>query len=167
MAVEFDLAGLAEAGQSRKSILQLPPPLVEFSIHELLHQILDQLDLAYEVKDGSLMITSQRALDRLHQSIRVQLDHPVILTWSEDDSLETVIDRFRVETRTASFPDGLPVFVQLEGPSSPENLLILPPPAPKELPIREQLSRLLEPLGLRYELKDGAIMIVTVKERDD
>ena len=162
LTVEVDAIGIQAAGRSLKSVAMLPnAPTEEIAVRDVLLQVLAPFDLAYHVKDGSLTITSKQKVNQLHESILKQLNQPMTLTWSEGDSLVSVIERVRMRTSGPGFPDGLPIFVQRDGPSAPDERLMLPDCAREELSIREQLSRLLVPLGLRYEVKDGAVLIVT------
>jgi hypothetical protein len=168
LSVDTDSAGLLEAGQTLGSVALIPAaPATEIPASHLIRQLLKPFDLAFQIKGGKLTITSRKALERSHDSILKQLDQPVILTWSPHDSLRDVIERLRMETRGASHPEGLPIFVQLRGPRSPDDLLILPDSRAEALPIREQLERLLEPLGLRYEISDGALMVLTGVDADE
>jgi hypothetical protein len=158
--VAVDPLGLEEAGQDLQSLVQLPTaPKGELPFQKLLQQILEPNDLAWKVEDGTLTFTSREALDRLNQSILRRLDQPIILNWSKGDSLEAVIERIRVSTEGPSFPSGLPIFVQLSGSASRVDFRNLPEPVGNELPISEQLRRILQPLGLRYGIWNGAVMI--------
>jgi hypothetical protein len=168
LAVDIDSAGLLEAGHTPKSVALLPAaPTSDIPASDLIRQLLKPFDLAFKVQEGKLTITSRKALERSHENIIKQLDQPVKLTWSRRDSLRDVIERLRMETRGANHPEGLPIFAQLGGPRSPDHLLILPDPPPEALPLREQLQRLLEPLGLRYEIRDGALMVVTKSDEHE
>ena len=158
--VIVDQHGLLEAGQSPQSMLQLPPvPTGDLTLSDLLEQILEPNGLAWKVEDGTLTFTSRNALERLNAMIRGRLDQPIFLRWSNGDSLDEVIERVRASTEAPSFPGGLPIFVQDRGPISREDFRILADSAGRELAINEHLRRLLEPLGLRYEVKSGAVLI--------
>ena len=166
--VEVDTAGLLEAGLTLQSRVQLPPaPNRETTVRELFRQILVPNDLAWYVDDETLTLTSRKALDRIHESILKRLEQPVILKWSNGDSLADVIERIRVITETPSFPSGLSIFMQLDGSESSYEPLEMPDPVRGELPIGEQLRRFLEPMGLRYELRNGAVMIVPREAADE
>ena len=166
--VELDTAGLLEAGLTLHSRVQLPPaPTHDTTVRELFEQILEPNDLAWHLHDETLTFTSRKALDRLHESILKRLEQPVILKWSTGDSLADVIERIRLSTETPSFPSGLPIIIQLDGSESSYGPLGMPVPAERELPISEQLRRFLERLGLRYELRHGAVTILPQEEADE
>jgi hypothetical protein len=162
LTVDIDSAGLLEAGQTLKSVALLPAaPTSDIPASDMIRQLLNPFDLAFKVQEGKLTITSRKALERSHENIVTLLDQPVKLTWSPHDSLRDVIERLRMETRVTNHPGGLPIFAQLGGPRSPDDLLGLPDPPAEALPVREQLQRLLEPLGLRFEIRDGALLVLT------
>ena len=167
LTVEIDPVGLEEAGQSLRSMVKLPPaPSGEIALDEVLQQILKPNNLAWQVKDGTLTITSQKALDRLNERILKRLEQPMILTWSERDSLEDVVERVRASTLGQSFPAGLPILVRDHGYESRAEAL-LPDPARKELPIAEQLRLILGPMGLRYQVQNGAVVVLAEDAADD
>jgi hypothetical protein len=160
--VEVDPVGLKEAGQSLTSPAQLPPATSEdVSLHEQLRRILEPMNLTYEIKDGTVLITSRQAVQRSHEGIRKLLDHSIVLTWPLGASLEDVIEQVRLNTRGPELPLGLPIYVD---PASSGDLDL--PHAtvsrsPTEaLPIRVHLDRVLAPLQLRYELRNGSLMIL-------
>jgi hypothetical protein len=164
--VAVDPLGLEEAGQTLQSTVTLPPePTGEVTFHEVLQHILEPNDLAWKVENGKLTFTSREALDRFNERILKRLEQPIILNWSKGDSLEDVIERLRVSTEGPRFPAGLPIFLQIHGWPQRADLRNLPEPAGKELAIGEQLQRLIQSLGLRYEIRDGAVMIVAVNVR--
>ena len=142
---------------------RLKSPFARFSVKPL-----EPIGLACQVKDGTVTITSQgRHPEQLHKNILKQLDQPMNLSWSDQDSLRDVVERVRFDTQGPDFPQGLPIFVQLVGPDSPGDRRILLEPIEERIPIRAHLKWILEPMGLCYELKDGAVMIVNQKDLDE
>jgi len=165
-----DPIGLGEARQSLTSRVIGPPPKESLPIEEHLRRILGPLGLAYQVKDGSLMITSRQAVERSHELILNRLNQPISLKWADGSSLEEVIDQVSLSTRGPGLALGLPIYVDYWGLSEIDrslNNLILAPPPPEERPVREHLRRILQPLGLTYQLRDGAIMITSGKLVDE
>jgi hypothetical protein len=161
VSVEVDAIGIEADGQSINSIATLPTaPTREIAVRDVLLQLLQPFDLAYQVRDGCLTITTQKRVNHINASILKQLDQRITLTWTKDDSLEAVIERVRLRSGGQIFPEGLPFSVQLHGLTAPYERLVSANYDREELSIREQLSRLLEPLGLEYEVKDGALLIV-------
>ncbi len=161
LSIEADAIGLQEAGASLKSIATLPAaPSEEIPIRDVTLQILAPFKLAYQVKDGRLTITSQKHVKHLNERILKHLDERIELSWSNGDSLQAVIERVRQKSRGPNFPEGLPIFVGIYGDMGPDERLTLSNPGRDELPIRDQLSRLLAPLALRFDVQDGALLIV-------
>ena len=117
-------------------------------------------------RTAALAITSRKALNRLHEIIRKRLEQPIILTWSEHDSLDDVIAQVRLSTAGSDFPNGLPIVLRLQRPGSAGDRFVLPEPTAHELPIGEQLTRILEPIGLRYDLSNGAVIIGDENDTD-
>jgi hypothetical protein len=167
-AVVVDPHGLEEAGLALQATVQLPRvPKGELTFSDLLQQILEPNGLAWKVEEGTLTFTSRKALERLNASIRKRLDQPIFLHWSNGDSLYDVIERVRVSTEGLSFRSGLPIVVQARVSDSRDDFRILADGVGRELPIGEQLRRLLEPLGLQYEVKNGAVLIVAENVPDE
>jgi len=177
LPIYVDPIGLQEAGQSLTSRVIGPPPKNSLTIQEHLRRVLEPLGLAYQVKDGSLMVTSRQAVERSHQLILKRLNQPIALKWTDESSLENVIERVSLSTRGPGLPLGLPIYVDYWGlseiDSSLDNVIVAPPPR-AELPVREHLRRILEPLGLVYQLRDGAVMITsrqfvdeTIEQQED
>ena len=168
--IEIDAAGLKEAGQSLASRVQIPPApgKDDVSLDELLRRILGPINLAYEIKDGALLITSSQAVDRNHQRILQTLQQPVLLTWPDGASLEYVLRQIRLSTRGAEFPLGLPVYLDSVNLDDTELAKTVVAPSPtEELPIREHFARVLEPLRMTYELRNGALMIISHQNADE
>jgi hypothetical protein len=164
LAAEIDPGGLKEAGKTRASMVKLPPPpTAQMSVDELLTQVLEPNNLAYQVRDGVLTITSRKAVDRLNKSIRNRLEQPVILTWAQGGSLEQVLERVRTSSQSPSLPSGLMTVLPVRRSELPAEFRDLPDPVETELPYREHLRRILEPLGLQYVLRNGAVVV----EADD
>jgi len=162
LPTSVDPIGLREAGQSLTSRVKGPPPKESLPIEEHLRRILEPMGLAFQVKDGSLMITSRQAVEQSHELILSRLNQPVSLKWADDSSLEIVIQQVSLSTRGPGLPLGLPIYMDYWGLSeidrSLDHLIVAPPPR-EDLPVREHLRRILEPLGLAYQLRDGALII--------
>ena len=161
LSVEVDATGLQETGLSLKSVAKLPAaPTDLIEIRAVVLQMLAPFDLAYQVKDGRLTITSQKQVRRLDERILKHLDDRIVISWSSGDSLQAVIERVRERSRGPNFPEGLPIFLGVRGDTGPDERLTLASTGRDELPIRDQLSRLLAPLALRFDVQDGALLIV-------
>jgi hypothetical protein len=161
LVVRVDPAGLAEAGQTPDALVQLPEaPAAEISFDQLFERALGPCQLDWFADDGTLTITSREAVSRENTRITKFLEQPVVLSWRKGDSLDDVIARLRASTEGLTFPTGLPIFVRFHESELFDDCVILRDPAPGELSVGEQLRRILEPVGLRYEVKNGAVMIV-------
>jgi hypothetical protein len=161
LPIEADPAGLNEVGQSLQSRVKLPPaPKVEISIPELLERVLGPLGLAFRIDDGKLLLTSRQAVERSHERLARVLDERIPLTWGEDSSLNEVIKEFNRGTRGGEFPMGLPIYLDEGAETAISDEQVAPVAASDGLlSIREYLRRVLEPNGLRFEFRAGALMI--------
>jgi hypothetical protein len=169
LPIHVDPIGLREAGQSLASRVSVRPPTEEVSVQSLLHGILEPMGLAFQVKDGTLTITSRQAVERSHERLISRLDQPISPNWAAQVPLRRAIEQVRFSTRGPGLPVGLPIYEDVDNlfenfnkRSLEVNVAPLPGAA---LPVREQLRRILEPLALKYELRDGVIMIVAKKGR--
>jgi hypothetical protein len=61
--IYVDPLGLQEAGRSMNSQVKRPPSADTLTLGEYLAHVLNSLGLAYQVKDGYLMITSKESID--------------------------------------------------------------------------------------------------------
>jgi len=166
---EVDPTGLKEAGQSLTSLVQIPVlPSADVTLHDLLCRILDPMDLSYEIKDGALSITSRNAVYRSHERIIRLLDQPIFLTWPDGARLEEVIQQISLSTLGSDFPLGLPAYLDPRNLKDSDRRRTVATPSPKEaLPIWEHLARLLQPLRMTWELRNGALMILPMQKSDE
>lgn len=166
--IEVDFAGLAESGQSLTSLVRLPPePSQILSLDEFMHHVLEPMNLDFEIRDGALFITSHVAVERSHDRILKFLDQPVLLTWPDGASLDDVIAAVRSSTMGPEFPLGLPMYPD---PSSVDDsdLKTVVAPAPKQsVPVWEHLVRILSPLRMKFELRNGALVILSRPRREE
>ena len=126
------------------------------SVDKLFSRILDPNDLAYQVKDSMITITSRKEVDRLNERILNRLEQPVILTWPQGESVEQVLERVRSSSESPRLPSGLMAVLPVRRSESLAELRDLPNPVESEHPYREHLRRILEPLGLRYVLRNAS-----------
>jgi hypothetical protein len=156
-----DEAGLRAAGQSLSAHV-IAPTSEALPLEEHLRRIFEPLGLGYQVRDGALVITSRAAVERTHETIGKLFDRPIAPRWAEGTTLEGAFEKIRLATEGSALPLGLPIYVdpRLEQPL--DSLLedeIAPPSRGEVLSLREHLQRLLEPRGLAYELRHGALVI--------
>ncbi len=87
--------------------------------------------------------------------------------WPEGTTLEEAIERIKYASRqSTSFPKGIPIYVDSDalrraGKTLKSPVKGLPPDPGRKITFRQKLRSVLEPMGLAYEVKDGAIMITT------
>jgi hypothetical protein len=90
-----------------------------------------------------------------------------VLTWPDGASLDDAITALRSSTVGREFPLGLPVYSDLSSVDV-SDLKSEVAPAPKQsVPIWEHLARILSPLRMKYELKNGALVIVSRPRADE
>ena len=141
--------------------MQLPEaPGAESTFDELFERTLGPCQLDWFASDGTLTITSREAVNRENTRITKFLEQSIVLSWRKGDSLDDVIARVRATTEGLSFPTGLPIFVRFHESEFFDDCVVLAEPVQGELSVAEQLRRILEPAGLRFEVKNGAVMIV-------
>jgi len=88
--------------------------------------------------------------------------------WPEGITLEDAIDRIKsVSSKwNPPFPKGIPIYVdpnalRRAGKTLKSPVKGLPPDPQRKITFRQKLRSVLEPMGLAYEVKDGAILITT------
>ncbi len=107
------------------------------------------------------------------EAILDALDQPIVLTYDDDVPLDLVLKEFKMRTtknpKLPGIPTGIPIYVDPIGLQESEHSLnstVKRPPSADTLAIGEHLRRVLEPLGLGYDVRDGFLMI-TAKESLD
>ncbi len=132
---------------------------------------------------GYALIRQQRKEARLRDALaayKSRADQKIVgvlggwmpLGWPDGTPLEGAIQRIKSASsaggRSPSFPKGIPIYVDGEALRRTGKTLQSPVKAAAPDPVntvgptlREKLRSFLEPMGLAYEVKDGAIMITT------
>jgi hypothetical protein len=107
------------------------------------------------------------------EGIHEALDRPVPLDYGDDDPLDRILKEIKKQTTKnpdlPRTPAGIPIYVDPIGLQEAERSLNSPvkrPPSADALLLGEHLRRILDPLGLGYEVKDGFLMI-TAKDSLD
>jgi hypothetical protein len=104
------------------------------------------------------------------QSFVRALNRPVILVKLPDETpLAELIEAIKLRTQGPGLPRGLPIFIDSVGLREVGQSLDSPVTKPsweEPLPLRVRLRLVLEPLGLAYQVKDGAILITSRKAVD-
>ncbi len=101
------------------------------------------------------------------------LEVPITLTYADGDPLDVVLKDIKAQTtknpKLPKIPSGIPIYVDPLGLQEAErslNSLVKRPPSADTLTLSEHLARVLDSLGLAYQVKDGYLMI-TSKESID
>jgi hypothetical protein len=107
------------------------------------------------------------------EAILDALDQPIALTYDDDAPLDLVLKEFRMRTtknpKLPGIPTGIPIYVDPIGLQEAERSLhatVKRPPSADTLAIGEHLRRVLEPLGLGYDVRDGFLMITSKESLD-
>jgi hypothetical protein len=107
------------------------------------------------------------------EAILDALDQPIALTYEDGAPLDLVLKEFKMRTtknpKLPGIPTGIPIYVDPIGLQEAERSLhatVKRPPSADTLAIGEHLRRVLEPLGLGYEVKDGFLMISSKESLD-
>ncbi len=141
-----------------------------------LRLILDQLGLGYRVKDGMVLITVaptelpvgfsfDDATERMTTLIRETLGKPLDMPFRSDTPLEDILKYLKTASEVADFPDGLPVYVDPVGLDAAETSIHAPVRIDtKGRPLSESLAAVLGQLDLRYEVRDGLVLITAQPE---
>jgi hypothetical protein len=125
--------------------------------------------VVHQRREGRLRAALALYKRRSHQGFVRVLNRPVILELPDEFSLGELIEEIKVRTHWPGLPNGLPIFIDAPGlREAGESLtsLVQEPPSEEPLPLLEHLRLMLEPLGLGYQVKDGAILITSRKAVD-
>jgi hypothetical protein len=101
------------------------------------------------------------------------LDQPIALDYADGAPLDQLLKEVRKQTTMAPKPAkpwaGIPIYVEPIGMQEAErsmNSTVKRPPSADTLTLGEHLRRVLEPLGLGYEVKAGFLMISSKESLD-
>jgi hypothetical protein len=106
---------------------------------------------------------------RAAETILETLEQPITLAYGERMTLEDVLKQIRIVTKRPKLPSGVPIYVDPVGLQEAERSLATPiktGPPEGELSLREQLRRLLKPLGLSFSVQQGFLMITSEESLD-
>jgi hypothetical protein len=98
------------------------------------------------------------------------LDEPLDLTYPDGASLEDVLKELkRATTGKPKLPAGIPIYVDPMGLQEANRTMksqVRRPGPPSASTLGEHLRRVLEPLGLCYQIMDGLLMITAMESTD-
>lgn len=108
------------------------------------------------------------APDDRSQRVAAELARLADMPFPNETPLEDVIKHVKNVTKGATFPDGIPIYLDPVGlqesektPASPVTIDL------KQVPLRTSLKLALEQLGLTYKIKDGLLTVTSVTSEDD
>lgn len=157
--IYIDPKGLLKAGKTLNSPVSLS--LEGIALGKSLELLLDQVDLRYEVEEGVLIIREEVAVEpKTTEAILRRLAAPISLEFRNATPLENVIRTIKDVTQGPDLPDGIPIFVDPVELQEAEKTLNTPIRCDfKEVRLGRCLEQILDPLDLRYEVKDGLLTI--------
>jgi hypothetical protein len=138
-------------------------------LKDALRRLLRPKNLAYQVKDGLLQVVSSRVqlLDRGPQTkaVLAKLERRIDLRF-ENAPLEDVL-KFIKKTTTRPGDNGLPIYVDPVGLQEAEATMTSPVSIDvKGTPLKDALRKVLKPLHLTYQVKDGLLTITSESSED-
>jgi membrane fusion protein (multidrug efflux system) len=140
--------------------------------------LLDQVGLAYLVKDDVLMISSPQGIDQERNEtagpgadattgtkrVLAKLEEPIPISFAERTSLDDVLNYIRQATTTSADLDGIPIYTDPRGlqeagcsPNSAVSIDL------SGVPLKTTLRLTLKQLGLAYTVRDGRLIISSAK----
>jgi hypothetical protein len=125
--------------------------------------------VVHQRREGRLRAALALYKRRSHQGFVRALNRPVLLELPEEVSLGELVEEIKVRTHWPGLPNGLPIFIDADGlreAGTSWTSLVQESPSEEPLPLLEHLRLMLEPLGLAYQVKDGAILITSRKAVD-
>ena len=175
LSIYVDPVGLKEARQTLKSTVRMnvsgAPPL-----KATLPLLLEQLGLAYLVKDDVLIISSSKGIDRERnetagpaadaspgtKAVLATLDEPLSMSFADATPLDAVLTYIKQATFNGKGPTdpGLSIYVDPLGLQKAGQSLTSTVNIDLEgVPLKTTLKLMLRQLGLAYTLKDGVLII--------
>jgi hypothetical protein len=97
------------------------------------------------------------------------LEEPLLLMYPDGATLEVFLKEMKRRTPGKKLPSGIPIYVDPVGLQEAKRTMESPvkrPESASRLTLGEHLHRVLEPLGLDYEIKSGFLMITSVESVD-
>ena len=106
--------------------------------------------------------------DDRSQKIVAELGKLIDLSLPREPPLEDVNKIVRTATKSATFPEGIPIYVDPLGLQEAEKTMTSPVVFDvKDVPFRTSLALILKQLGLAYTVKDGLLSITSQESLDE
>jgi hypothetical protein len=122
-------------------------------------------------KEAKLMADLSDYRNTQDESIAELLDQPLNLTYPERAPLAVFLKDIKWHSSVGTkFTTGIPIYVDPIGLSEANKTMasaVEKPPADDKLTLREQLKRVLKPLGLGFMIKSGFLMITSEEAVDE
>jgi serine/threonine protein kinase len=170
--IYVDPIGLEEAENSLTSTVTIE--LSGVPLAKALGLALEQVDLAYIVKDDVLIISSPRSIERVWKEASViaedtkkatmevmaRLDAPIPMEFANETPLEDVLKHVRHATNKGDADTGVPIYVNPAGLEEAEQTMTSTVAIDLVgVPLKTTLCLLLRQLDLAYVVKDGMVVI--------
>jgi hypothetical protein len=127
---------------------------------------LGYLSVVHHRHEARLRAALAHYKSRSDRSFARVLARPVVLELPDQYTLGELIEEIKVRTHWTGLPNGLPIFVDgvgLREAGKSLTSLVQESTTEEPLPLLEHLRRMLEPMGLAYQVRDGAILITSRK----
>jgi len=171
-----DPLGLVEADKTMNALVSLD--LEGVPLKTTLRLLLKQLGLAYQTKDGVLIITSEESVDATDpeprspvgdartKKITEKLGEPIPMSFMKETRLEDVLKYIKKATSDPNH-SGIPIYVDPLGLQEADKTMTSPVVIDLEgVPLRMTLRLALKQLGLVYQVRNG-VLIITSEESAD
>ena len=124
--------------------------------------------VVHQRREAQLQAALTLYRSRASRSFVRQLNRGVILALWDGISLGELIEEVKARTQGPGLPHGVPIFIDASALREAGKTLISPVKQPpgQPLPLQQHLRLILEPVGLAYQVKDGAILITSRKAVD-
>jgi len=108
------------------------------------------------------------AKDDRSQKIAAELGKAIPMQFPNETPLEDVIKYIRAATKSSTFPEGIPIYVDPLGLQEAERTTASPVALDlKDVPLKTSLKLMLKQLGMGYEVKDGLLSITSQESLDE
>ncbi len=181
LPIYVDPIGLQEAEKSLNSTIQIDLP--NTSLKSSLSLLLQQVALAYYVKDGVLIITASesvaevmkgatavRTADALPKTkaMVARLEEPMAMKFAQETPLDRVVNYIKEASQKGPNGSEIPIYVNPIGLQEAERSMSSTIRIDLEgVPLRASLRLLLMQLGLGYYVKDGVLTITALETMDE
>jgi hypothetical protein len=172
LPIYVDPVGLKEAGRTATSAVRINAPGSPLRL--TLSLCLDQLGLAYIVKDDVLFISSPEGIDRERSEpasppadgspgtkrVLAKLEEPIPMSFADPTPLDAMLNYIRYATTTSRGDDGIPIVSDPRGLQEAGCSLTSTVSIDLDgVPLKSTLKLMLKQLGLAYAVNDGTVII--------